>query len=78
MISGQVVYPRHTTRVPRGALNGGFIDNQGVLIRKVAAPDPPLAIPSVQECRYCDITELDCPERLEGADEPAETAIEDF
>ena len=34
--------------------------------------------PSIQECRFCDITEPDCPERLEGPYEPAETAIEDF
>ena len=31
-----------------------------------------------QECRYCDITELDCPERLEGTEETTEAATEDF
>ena len=78
MIAGQVAYPRHITRVPRGALDNGFIRDLGALIQKVAAPTPPPAAPSSQECRFCDITALDCPERLEGAYEPAETAIEDF
>ena len=78
MIAGQVTYPRHVTRVARGALDNGFIRDLGALIRKVAAPNPPLAAPSAQECRFCDITELDCPERLEGPYEPAETVIEDF
>ena len=78
MIAGQVVYPRHVTRVPRRALDNGFIHDLGALIQKVAAPDPPPATPSVQECRFCDITQLDCPERLEGTYEPAETAIDDF
>ena len=78
MIAGQVTYPRHITRVPRGALDNGFIRDLGALIRKVAAPDPPPAAPSAQECRFCDITELDCPERLEGPHEPAETATENF
>ncbi len=78
MIAGQVVYPRHVTRAPRGALDNGFIRDLGALIQKVAAPNPPPAAPSAQECRFCDITELDCPERLEGEYEPAETAIDDF
>lgn len=66
MISGQVVYPEHITRLPRRARDRGFVDKLGALIRKIAAPNPPLAVPSVQECRYCDISERDCPERLEG------------
>ena len=78
MIAGEVVYPEHVTRIPRRALGNGFTRNLGELIRKVAAPDPPPAVPSAQECRYCDITDLDCPERLEGAGEPPETATEDF
>ena len=78
MIAGEVVYPEHITRVPRGALDYGFTRNLGALIRKVAAADPPPAVPSVQECRYCDITDLDCPERLEGEGEPPEIATEDF
>ena len=36
MIAGQVTYPRHITRIPRGTLDSGFIDNLGALIRKVA------------------------------------------
>ena len=78
MIAGQVAYPRQITRVPRGALDNGFIRDLGALIRKVAAPDPPPAVPSAQECRFCDIADPDCPERLEGPSDPAETAIEDF
>ena len=78
MIAGEVVYPEHVTLVPRGALDGGFIDNLGTLIRKAAAPDPPLAVPSAQECRFCDITDLDCPERLEGEYEPPEATTDDL
>ena len=52
MIAGQVTYPRHITRVPRGALDNGFIRDLGALIRKVAATDPPPAVPSARECRF--------------------------
>ena len=77
-IAGQVVYPTHTTRVPRGALDGRSIRSLPALIRKVAAPDLPPAVPSARKCRFWDITSLDCPERLEGEYEPREATTEDF
>ena len=78
LIAGRVVYPEHITRLPRRPRDRGLVEKLGALIRKIAAPDPPLAVPSAQECRYCDITELDCPERLEGSEEAVEIPTEDF
>ena len=64
-LAGEVVYPTHTVRVPRGALPNQFIHNLGSLIRRLAADQPPARIPARQECRFCDITAADCPDRVD-------------
>ncbi len=58
-IGGEVIYPTHTVRVPRGALPGQFIEELGSLIRRLAADTPPKRVPSAQECGYCDVTASD-------------------
>lgn len=76
-ISGQVVYPTHTVPVLPGAVSGQFVEDLGDLIRRLAADSPPGRVPSSSECRFCDISALDCAERME--DEPAaEGATDDF
>ena len=73
-IGGEVQYPDHTVRVPRGALDDGFIEDLVSLIRRVASDTPPRRVPSVAECQFCDITAADCPARMNYvADEGAET-----
>ena len=54
--SGEIVYNDHTHRVPQGGIDQGFIRNLGSLIRRIAAPEPPVRVPSAQECRFCDIS----------------------
>ena len=65
-IGGEVIYPTHTARIPRGALPDQFIDDLGSLIRRLASDAPAPRVPSVQECRFCDITASDCPQRMVG------------
>ncbi len=43
-----------------------------------AAGRQPRTIPNVTECRFCVITDTDCPERLEGTHETPETSTYDF
>ena len=64
-IGGEVIYPSHTVRIPRGALPRQFIENLGALIRRLAAETPARRVPSRQECRFCDISAADCPERVD-------------
>ena len=51
--------------VPSSGVDGKFIDNPGGLIRRLAAETPGRLVPSQAECRFCDSTAGDCPERLE-------------
>ena len=76
-VSGEVVYPTHTVPIPPEAVTGQFVEDLSTLIRRLAADVPPGRVPSSSECRFCDISVLDCPERVE--DKPtAEGATDDF
>ena len=64
-LSGQVAYPDHVVDIPAAAVDEGFIRNLGGLIRRLAAETSARRVPSPMECRFCEITKADCPDRLE-------------
>ena len=75
---GQVTYRDHTTRIPADAVDDEFVRNLGALIRRLSSDEPARRVPSRQECRFCDITTADCPERIEEASEPEAGDTADF
>ena len=77
-IAGEIIYSTHVQRVPQGGIDQGFVRDLSALIRRVAAPEPPAAIPSASECRFCDITAEDCPDRVDAATEPPTGDTDDF
>ena len=68
-LRGQVTYRDHTVRVPGDAVDEAFVQNLGALIRRLSADQPARRVPSRQECRFCDISAADCPERMDEAPE---------
>ena len=61
-------------QIPVSGLDRQFIDRLGALIRRLADETPARRVPSASECRWCDITAADCPERVEDeAREEGET-----
>ena len=77
-IAGEIVYRDRADRVPQGGIDQGFVRNLGSLIRRIAAPETPVRIPSAQECCFCDITLEDCPDRVEQITHPCQPATDDF
>ena len=77
-LRGQATYLDHTVRIPAEAVDDQFIRNLGTLIRRLAAEQQAARVPSAQECRFCDITSADCPERLDEGYEPQGGASGDF
>ena len=75
--SGEVTYPTHTVQVPPDAVSGQFVKDLGALIRRLAADSPPGRVPSGPECRFCDISAMDCPERMYDGPGP-EGTTDDF
>ena len=77
-LAGEVIYPTQTVRVPRGSLHTQFKKDLGALIRRIAADEPATRVPSEHECRFCDISALDCPERMDEGSEPEGRTTTDF
>ena len=77
-LAGEVVYPTHTVRVPRGSLNTQFTTDLVSLIRRLASETPPRRVPSLQECGFCDITAGDCADRVDGDPTPHQETTLDF
>ena len=77
-LRGQATYLDHTVRIPAEAVDDQFIQNLGTLIRRLAADKPPARVPSRPGCRFCDISALDCPERVDGGSESEGRTTSDF
>ena len=74
---GQVVYPDHVVDIPAEAQDPEFVANLGALLRRIGGTEPAVRVPSLSECRFCDITLADCPKRVDiGAEDEEDT--EDF
>ena len=74
---GQVRYPESYVSSPASSVTPEFVGNLGALIRRLADDVPARRVPSAQECRYCDITKADCPDRREDSWTP-EGSTDDF
>ena len=62
--------------ISANAVDRLFVDRLVSLVRRLSAQDPPEKAPSAAECRFCDISDTDCPERVSGA--ALEGTTEDF
>jgi hypothetical protein len=72
---GLVVYPDHEVPIPAEAVDPSFVDNLAGLIKRVSADTPARRVPSLDECKFCDLTSKDCLDRVEaGAEELLTTA----
>ncbi|MBI2305159.1 MAG: hypothetical protein HYU86_10515 [Chloroflexi bacterium] len=61
---GKLVYKDHEIPIPSSAINGTFIKNLSELIRRIASSNPAVKVPSPVECKFCNITQTDCPDRV--------------
>ena len=76
-IAGQVAYPDRVVDIPPEAVDGKFVENLGGLMHRLASETPARRVPSPGECRFCEITPADCPERAEEGS-PEEGLTGDF
>ena len=76
--SGQLAYPDSNVSIPALETDSEFVRNLGALIRRLANDAPARKVPSFGECRFCDITSTDCPERVEEQPQAELATTEDF
>ena len=51
--------------IPASAVDDDFIGALMSLMRTIVSDEPARRVPSAQECRFCEISSTDCPERVE-------------
>ena len=68
-ISGSVVYKDSRTAIPASAIDKEFEGRVTYFLNLLETEEPPRRCPSATECRYCDLTRADCPEKIEREDE---------
>lgn len=64
-IAGALVYRDRTTEIAPEELNAETRTAILARIREAGGPTPPRRVPSASECRFCDVTAVDCPDRIE-------------
>ena len=74
---GVVAYGDHEVPIPAAAVNETFIGNLARLVRRLSASEAARRVPSPRECGFCDISSVDCPDRV-VEDVVAEGITEDF
>ena len=77
-LRGQVTYRDHTVRISADAVDEQFVQNLGALIRRISSDEPARRVPSRQECRFCDISAADCPDRVDDGYEVEDGNTDDF
>ena len=75
---GHVIYPDGNVQIPASGIDRKFVERLGALIRRLASETPARRVPSGGECRFCDITAEDCPERVEREADGHEGMTHDF
>ena len=75
---GKVTYKDHTVEIPPEAVDREFVRSLSTLVQRLGRDGPARRVPSVGECRFCDITKADCPERMEGEPQAGVGTTDDF
>lgn len=66
-LAGEVQYRDGRLRIPAEKLDDEMKSLIRATIERVGGATPPSKVPSLSECRFCDLTVADCPERIDEA-----------
>ncbi len=78
MVTGHVAYQDHAVDVSALTNDDPFVAKLTALIRRAATAKPAILVPSQAECRRSDITDADCPDRVDQASQNGEGTTADF
>src|SRR5262249_30624263 len=74
---GLLAYKDDEEFIPASNVSPEFVNRLLALIRRVGGPTECRKVPSFSECRFCNISAADCPDRIE-TEEPTTTELADF
>jgi hypothetical protein len=64
-LNGRIVYNSAVVDVPSSKIDANLKELFRKTVLTIGGSEPPRKVPSRGECRYCDISSSDCPERIE-------------
>jgi hypothetical protein len=64
-VEGRIVYGNTVVDVPLSKIDADLKELFRRTVLTIGGPEPARKVPSWGECRYCDISRADCPERIE-------------
>ena len=64
-ITGRVQYRDDAVEIGSDKLDTQFKTNLRQMLDLVTGPSAPVRTPSLQECQFCNLTQNDCPDRME-------------
>jgi hypothetical protein len=64
-LEGRLIYNNTIVDVPSSKIDAGLKELFRKTVLRIGGPEPAEKVPSWGECRYCDISQADCPERIE-------------
>jgi len=64
-IEGRIVYGNAVVDVPASGIDTPLKELFRKTVSTIGGPEPAQKVPSWGECRFCDISRADCPERIE-------------
>jgi hypothetical protein len=66
---GIISYSDQEVPVPNTAITPSFVEKLVGMIQRVGGEQPANLVPSASECRFCEITLADCPNRIESEED---------
>lgn len=63
-LDGMVVYQDSQFYIPASAIDNKFIEGLTSWIDVLSSKTPALKVPSLSECRFCEVSKSECPERI--------------
>jgi len=64
-LEGRLIYNNTIVDVPSSRIDAELKELFRKTVLSIGGPEPAEKVPSWGECRYCDISKADCPERIE-------------
>ena len=77
-LAGEVQYRDTSLPIEAGQLTDELRWLIRGVIERVSGPEPLAKVPSLSECRFCDLTVADCPERVEQSPAGGESVTHDL
>ncbi len=77
-LSGVVIYSDHRVEIPFEQVNEKFTNQLFSVLKKLSSNNEPQTTPSYDECKFCDLSQIECGNRIDNKPETLQTEVLSF